>query len=102
MEKNLKKQITDSNYWNKKLIDNTRKTLENYDNDTRKESRLDAKLCKCCYYIKSWIGTCDIKTSQCDNCGCDVVNSSGSLLYKLCERCGIELGLCSFCSGDMN
>lgn len=67
--------------------------------DTRKEERLKAQLCKSCFY-SARIGGAAMTTRPCMCCGDDEMYSS-TATDVLCLDCARTHGLCKHCGGDL-
>lgn len=75
------------------------KRAEKVANDTEKEARLNAQLCKACHYFER-IGGQAFTMRPCMSCGSEEKYSS-TVTDVLCKSCAKEGDLCKRCGGDL-
>lgn len=82
---------------NERYLQQAREKLAKYDLDINRESRLEKKECKNCFYIENTrIGGSAMTTVKCIRCRKILICSSTNTDH-LCESCADELNICKRC-----
>lgn len=96
------KAIKDANDYQ---VDVLRTRLQNYDGDTKHDTRLSMQLCKCCMYLESEIGNLDINLNgeyTCMTC-LQVYTASVPLnTPRHCQPCAAKEHICQQCGSLMD
>lgn len=87
---------------NKRQVDRMREQLGTFDTDPLNTRRMEVHECKTCFYINSSrIGGSAMTLKNCNNCEKkEMYSSTVTNLY--CLACAKDLGVCAFCSQDMD
>jgi hypothetical protein len=67
--------------------------------DKNRESRLKAKECRYCHYLRGFTAGQTFAIVECARCGAEVACDTSS--PKLCYGCAAKLNLCRWCGSDL-
>ena len=87
-------------YHAKGRVDSVIDLARKMENDTHKDERLDAQLCKACFYSTAFGGSA-MTQRPCMSCGEDQMYAS-TYTDVLCKPCAVEGKLCKHCGGDID
>lgn len=99
----INKVDNEHNTWkNKSQVARMRERLTTFDTDPLITKRMEVHECKTCFYINSSrIGGSAMTLKNCNNCGKkEMYSSTVTNLY--CLDCAKELGVCAYCSQDID
>ena len=89
-------------YWNIHKIEKTKRKIENYENDEKKEERIKEQLCKHCFYIdNSRIAGQAFTHSFCKECKKEMCFPTTDT-DKYCEKCATKLNACKHCGSEID
>jgi len=91
--------LTAATAQSKRRVEDTLARAERIKNDTDKAERLEAQLCKACFYFTG-IGGAAMTARECAGCGEDQLYGSTNT-DALCMSCASEHSLCKHCGGDL-
>jgi|CXWL01.1.fsa_nt_gi hypothetical protein len=89
-------------HYNKDFAAKLRHSLNEFDSDTHKKVRVEARKCKVCFYLRGTrISGQAFTTTLCQSCGVSMTFPTTDVDFY-CLPCSKELLLCVDCGGDIN
>lgn len=89
-------------YFNNRLVEKTKKRMEEYDLDSNKKHRIELCECKFCTYINnSRIAGSAFTESKCTSCGKNMIFPSTDT-DDYCIDCAKKLNVCKHCGSIMD
>jgi len=93
-------RIETETHYSKKYYERFKKSIENYENDTKQEQRLKLLHCKTCYYLKGNIAGQAFTAYTCKNCGKEQHHPNTNV-PKYCSECAKEHQCCVRCASEL-
>jgi len=92
-------KIANQTHWSKQAAEDIRKSLNEYDNDTRKEARLKYGECRSCFYLKAHVAGQAFTKYDCKNCG-ETHTHENTAVPRYCRKCAEEHQACRRCGAS--